>query len=86
METLTPDRLQQIRLEKILHELGLELAKQRPNLRVTDPKSVYGKAYKTLTKYDSTVSERRYLCALWKEHTKVIVLVYIICVLISFSY
>lgn len=72
METLTPDRLQSVRLDKILQELTLELGKQRPNLNVRDKKSVYGRVYHKITHYESTLSERKYLRALTTQYLKVI--------------
>lgn len=67
----TSSGMSRLQLDAVLKELLLENSKQRKVLKVNDPKSIFGKAFKTVTNRDSTFQERLYLNGIWKEHLKV---------------
>lgn len=69
-----PERLKNIEIVSILEAISTELNKKRKVMHVFSPYSVYGRAFKVLTGFNSNLDERQYLSKLWREsdHQKVV--------------
>lgn len=71
MEENIPPRLQCVSLQNVFIQLSKEMDKKKKDLNVNNPKSVYGKAIKAVTKVESNKDERSYIYRKWTEHTMV---------------
>lgn len=68
---IVPERLKHIEENIILNELSSLYEKRKPNLKVKDPKSVFGKVIKVILGSDSTLEERFYVQHIWNQSNKV---------------
>lgn len=82
-ETEIPDSIKTVKLETIL-QCFTNTYTRKSNLKVYDPKSIFGNVSKQLTKRnDSTLLERKYLHALWHKSIKVVITIYIIVIIFN---
>lgn len=69
---IIPDSLKSFSSEFIAQCFEQNINKRPQNLKVTDPKSIFGKVATELTKQKvSTLEERKYLNLLWTHSIKV---------------